>query len=41
LSGRRAGDVSSTHVPFRESKLTQLLIDSLGGRDCWIVLATT
>lgn len=37
LSGRRAGDMS--HVPFRDSKLTQLLIDSLGGRGRSLMIA--
>jgi hypothetical protein len=39
LSGRRAGDLSSSHVPFRDSKLTQLLIDSLGGRGRSLMIA--
>jgi len=39
LSGRRAGELSPAHVPFRDSKLTQLLIDSLGGRGRSLMIA--
>lgn len=36
---RRDARVASTHIPYRDSKLTKLLMDSLGGRSPTVMIA--
>ena len=36
---RRDARVTSTHIPYRDSKLTKLLMDSLGGRSPTVMIA--
>lgn len=39
-AGKAGSDAASAHVPFRDSKLTQLLMDSLGGEALALMIAT-